>query len=79
MPPSPWIGSTRKAAVSGVMAAAMASGSPNGICLKPGANGPKPSRYCAIEEKPTIVVERPWKLSSATMISARSRGTPLTV
>ena len=47
MPPSPWIGSTRKAAVFGVIAASNAATSPNGTDLKPGGNGPKPSRYCA--------------------------------
>ena len=30
-----------------------------------GANGPKPSRYCGSDEKPTIVIERPWKLLRA--------------
>ena len=46
MPPSPWIGSTRNAAVCGPIARASASASPNGICLKPPGNGPNPSRYC---------------------------------
>ena len=46
MPASPWIGSTRKAAVFGVIAASSAAASPNGTLTKPGANGPKPSRYC---------------------------------
>ena len=43
-PASPWIGSTRKATVFGVMAASSASASPNGTTVKPGANGPKPPR-----------------------------------
>ena len=68
MPASPWIGSTMKAAVSGVIAASSAAASPNGTVAKPGANGPKPSRYCASLEKPTMVVVRPAKLPSATMI-----------
>ena len=46
MPASPWIGSTRKAAVFGVIAASSAAASPNGTLAKPGVNGPKPSRYC---------------------------------
>ena len=40
-PASPWIGSTRKATVLGVIAASSASASPNGTILKPGVNGPK--------------------------------------
>ena len=79
MPASPWIGSTRNAAVFGVIAASSAAASPNGTLTKPGANGPKPSRYCASLEKPTMVVVRPAKLPAATMISARPSGTPLTL
>ena len=78
IPPSPWIGSTRNAAVCGVIAASSAALSPNGIDLNPGANGPKPSPYCGSEENPTMVIERPWKLFSQTMISARPSGMPLT-
>ena len=78
MPPSPWIGSTRNAAVFGVMAAASAAASPNGIVTNPGGNGPNPSRYCGSDENPTIAIERPWKLLSHTMISARSAAMPLT-
>ena len=48
------------------------------MSLKPGVNGPKSSRYCCSDENPTIVVVRPWKLFSQTMISARSLGTCLT-
>ena len=47
--------------------------------LKPGGNGPKPSRYCASEDRPMIVIERPWKLPSQAMISARSSGTRFTL
>jgi hypothetical protein len=61
MPPSPWIGSTRKPAVFGVMAFSRASASPYGIEMKPGVNGPNPSRAWWLEEKLTIVVVRPWK------------------
>ena len=46
---------------------------------KAAGNGPKPSRYCGSVEKPTIVIERPWKLPLHTMISARSAGMPLTL
>ena len=79
MPASPWIGSTRNAAVLGVMAASRAAASPKGITVNPGVIGPKPSRYCSSVEKLTIVVVRPWKLSAQTMISAWSFGMPLTV
>ncbi len=44
MPASPWIGSISTAAVSGVIARSTAARSPNGTALKPGVNGPKPSR-----------------------------------
>jgi hypothetical protein len=37
---------------------------------KPPENGPKPSRYWASDEKPTMVVVRPAKLPRQTMISA---------
>ena len=47
--------------------------------LKPGVNGPNPSLYCASDENPTIVVVRPWKLFSQTMISALPAGTPFTL
>ena len=47
-PASPWIGSTRKATVLGVIAAASASESPNGTMRKPGGNGPKPPRASGI-------------------------------
>ena len=40
--------------------------------------GPKPRRASGSVENETIVVVRPWKLPSATMIVARSAGTPLT-
>jgi hypothetical protein len=43
-PPSPWIGSTMKAAVFGVIAASSASASPYGTSAKPGVNGPNPAR-----------------------------------
>ena len=64
--------------VSGVIARSSASRSSYGMSLKPGVNGPKSSRYCCSDENPTIVVVRPWKLFSQTMISARSLGTCLT-
>ena len=37
-PASPWIGSTRKATVFGVIASSSALVFPNGMILKPGAN-----------------------------------------
>ena len=69
-PPSPWIGSTRTAHVFGVIAARTASTSPYLTIRKPGVNGPKRLVESGSVEKPTIVVVRPWKLPSATMISA---------
>ena len=48
--------------------------------VKPGVNGPKPSRYCASVEKLTIDIVRPWKLLRQTMISALiPAGMPFTV
>ena len=41
-------------------------------------NGPNPSRATGSVEKLTIVVVRPWKLPSATMMVAWSGATPLT-
>src|SRR5579875_1989364 len=40
IPPSPWIGSTKKAQVFGVIAFSSAAGSPYGTMRNPGANGP---------------------------------------
>ena len=79
IPPSPWIGSTRTAAVFGPTAALAAAPSPNGSSSKPGANGPNPSRYCGSLEKPTIVVVRPWKLLPKARISALPDSVPLRV
>ena len=47
--------------------------------MKPGVNGPKPSRYCASVEKLTMVIVRPWKLFAQAMISAWPSGMPLTL
>ena len=44
----------------------------------PGVNGPNPSRAVGSDEKLTILIVRPWKLFSATMMFARPSGTPLT-
>jgi hypothetical protein len=52
-PASPWIGSTRKATVFGVIASSSALALPKGMILKPGANGPKWSRAAASVLKPT--------------------------
>ncbi len=77
-PASPWIGSTRKATVFGVIASSSAAASPNGMILKPGANGPKCPRVSGSVEKPTMPSVRPWKLLAQTMISAWPSGTPFT-
>ncbi len=77
MPPSPWMGSTRKPTVFGPMARSSAARSPYGTSRKPGVNGPKPSRYCGSSENETMVTVRPWKLPRQQMISAWPSGTPL--
>ena len=69
-PPSPWIGSTKIAAVFGPTAASTAARSPYGTIRKPGVKGPKRLVESGSVEKPTIVVVRPWKFPSATTISA---------
>ena len=79
MPASPCTGSTRKAAVFGVIAACNALASPKGTGTKPPQNGPKFSRYCGSEENPTMVEVRPWKLPAQQMISACASGTFFTV
>ncbi len=78
IPASPWIGSISTAQVFSPTAAASEPMSPKSKWTKPGANGPKSARYAASVEKPTIVVERPWKLPRATAIVARSGAMPLT-
>jgi len=56
-PASPWIGSTKKATVLGVIAASSAAASPNGIVLKPVAKGPKPSRESgSLEQDADMVI-----------------------
>ena len=70
MPASPWMGSTRNAAVFGVMAASSAAASPKGMTLNPGVSGPNPSLYWAALEKLMRLIVRPWKLPWQAMISA---------
>ena len=77
-PASPWMGSSSTAAVLSSMAASIAAASPKGTETKPGANGPKSSRATGSSLNPTIVVVRPWKFPSATMMVAASAGTPFT-
>ena len=77
IPASPCTGSTRNAAVSGVIARSSASASPYGTVDSPVGNGPNPSRYCGSVESPVIVIVRPWKLPSHAMIAARPSGMPL--
>ncbi len=66
------------AAVSGVIAASTAATEPYSTIRKPGVKGPKRLVESGSVEKPTIVVVRPWKFPSATMISAFGYGTPFT-
>ena len=79
IPFSPWIGSTRMAAVFGPIARSMAPRSPYGRIWNPGVNGPNPSRYWASSEKLTTVVVRPWKFPANVRISALPSGIPLTL
>src|SRR5512142_323841 len=76
IPASAWMGSTRNAAVFGVMAFSRASASPKGLIGKPGVKGPKSCRYSGSVEKLITVTVRPWKLLAQQMISALSWGTP---
>ena len=62
----------------GVIASERAARSPYGMIVKPGVYGPKSLRASGSVEKLMIVVVRPWKLPSATMIYAWPSGTPLT-
>ena len=72
------MGSSSTATVVESIASTSAAASPKGTTRKPGANGPKPRRASSSVENETIVVVRPWKLPSATMIVARPAGVPLT-
>ncbi len=62
-----------------VIAFSSACTSPYGIIRKPPSYGPKSSLYCGSDDIPTMVVVRPWKLFSQTMISALGRATFLTM
>ena len=77
-PASPWMGSTSTATTFGVHRGASASRSPYGTITKPGVYGPNPSRASGSVEKLMIVVVRPWKFPSNTMMMASPSGTPLT-
>ena len=50
--------------------------SPYGTTSKPGVYGPKSSRASGSVENETMVVVRPWKLPSATMMRAESAAHP---
>jgi hypothetical protein len=56
------------AAVSGVIAAAAASTSPNGTCEKPSTTGPKPSRYLVCPVAASVANVRPWNEFSMVMM-----------
>ena len=58
-PASPWIGSTKKATVLGVIAFFSAVASPKAMILKPAANGPKWSRAAGSVLKPMMPRVRP--------------------
>ena len=72
MPPSPWIGSIRTAAVRSVMAARVASRSPNSTWTKPGISGAKPSTIFFDPAAAMAAVERPWNEPVKVRISGRS-------
>jgi hypothetical protein len=61
IPASPWIGSTRTAAVSGPMAAARASTSPNGTWENPGGNGWNGVCMAGLPVAASVARVRPWK------------------
>ena len=60
-----------------VIAARRASMLPYSTWMNPGVYGPKWSRALSSSENETMVVVRPWKLPSATMIDGLVRGDPL--
>ena len=61
MPPSPWIGSTRKPAVFSSIAASAASRLSNSTTVKPGSSGAKPSRSFSWLVALIVAIVRPWK------------------
>ena len=75
-PPSPCVGSTMMAAVSGPIAFAAASRSPKGTRSKPGAGWPKPSRYFSLPAAAMVAMVRPWKAPLKVTMRQRS-GWPL--
>ena len=78
-PASPWIGSTRKATVFGVIACFQRLGVAEGHDPEARRERPEmPARASGSVEKPTMPRVRPWKLSAQTMISACPSGTPFT-
>ena len=71
-PPSPWMGSTRIAAVRLSTAISMARRSLYGTCLKPGTSGSKPWWYFGWPVAVTVAIVRPWNELWVAMISYRS-------
>ena len=61
MPPSPWIGSTRKPAVFGPIAAFTPSRSLNSTYLKPARSGEKPLCIFSWLDALIVAIVRPWK------------------
>jgi len=72
------MGSSSTATVFSSIASRIASAEPYFTTRNPGVNGPKPPYASGSLENPTIVVVRPWKLFSMTMMFAWSLATPLT-
>ena len=61
IPPSPWIGSTRKPAVCGPIAAFAPSRSLNSTYLKPGSSGLNPLCIFSWFDALIVAIVRPWK------------------
>ncbi len=60
MPPSPCTGSTRIAAVSGVIAAFSSFRLPKVTWSKPSTTGSKPFRYFSLPAAASVAKVRPW-------------------
>src|SRR6266568_4827821 len=72
MPPSPWIGSTRTAAVRLSIALSSALRSLKATYLKPPGSGSKPWWYFSCAVAVTVASVRPWKPPRMLMMSPRS-------
>ena len=79
-PPSPWIGSTSTAQVSGPTAAASAARSLRATCRKPAGTGSNGSRFAADQPAASVARVRPWKAPSThttSCLAAPPRARPV--